>query len=740
MAGLDSDLVSRLQETLRCIICRSTLRDAHLCPHCSAIGCHRCLTTWLKGQSSCPQCRKALSVDTIVRCRSLDDATQAFADLIHQVHTSGGAIDSDIDLDDLAASGQGELCAEHDKSLEVYCKTCQECICSACALWGSHKSHDHVDIDDIWQTHVDNISAKLHGLKDQQSKLLGRMQKIEQRVDAVQTLQRDALNHVAEQGRYLANDIEARAAEKLNTLLGYKERLSSQTSQLEGLLLEIERPLRSRSKSLLIRCSRELEDKYYKAMREEEPRAAAALMTEPLSPSLFTLGSLLPPEHTMTFTIPDFLATAATSQPGQLMYSQPLNIMGAEFALKIYPAAASTAVRRYFSVFVEMRSGPDASTLGVALRMAWSIELVPPRPRDSLHQIRRKGVSVFTVGECWGFDKFYFVQELERVGLITAENKDLTLKLCMRCHDYQVCHALAQTQVDMLARKVTELQTTRSEAEQRCRNLEHQLALQQQPQRHTSTPAARLPLPPSTPFRDHPVIAPAATSALAGLSKATLQLIQDKTRQAMPLSSSPPQRDAIHVEQQAHGSPRLKTQLLAASSPPHSTQHLTDTDRSRYHHEHTQHAATLPLQMQELDSPPHQPLELPTLATLSQYPHTPRSRKAADSHANLQMMQSGAALQAPSSSGGNQQHLSALPALQDRQDKHAKLGEHPSRPGSPLQLRDLDGSPAVTPDRGADKASRRLDTWTVDSQEWLQSMQHSLRQLPLVSDQQASNS
>jgi hypothetical protein len=88
------------------------------------------------------------------------------------------------------------------------------------------------------------------------------------------------------------------------------------------------------------------------------------------------------------------------------------------------------------------------------LRMAWSIELVPQHSSSSHHPVKRTGVSVFSVGECWGFDKFYFVQELERDGLVSQEDKALVFRLTMRCHDYQVCHALSAAHADTLARKV----------------------------------------------------------------------------------------------------------------------------------------------------------------------------------------------------------------------------------------------------------------------------------------------
>ena len=86
--------------------------------------------------------------------------------------------------------------------------------------------------------------------------------------------------------------------------------------------------------------------------------------------------------------------------------------------------------------------------------MAWSIELVPQRNSSSQHAVKRTGVSIFRVGECWGFDKFYFVQELERDGFVSSEDQALVFRLALRCYDYQVCHALSAAHADTLARKV----------------------------------------------------------------------------------------------------------------------------------------------------------------------------------------------------------------------------------------------------------------------------------------------
>ena len=115
-----------LNDVFRCFICMQKLQNAHLCPHCSKLCCHLCISRWLKQQAHCPHCRTALHDSELVNCRWLEDVA-------HEVES----------LQQICANVKtNDQCQTHCEKLSVYCWTCKSCICHQCALWGGlHSGH-----------------------------------------------------------------------------------------------------------------------------------------------------------------------------------------------------------------------------------------------------------------------------------------------------------------------------------------------------------------------------------------------------------------------------------------------------------------------------------------------------------------------------------------------------------------------------------------------------------------------
>ena len=176
-----------------CFICYDTVRDAHLCPHCSKIGCAECLRKWITEQRpQCPHCRAPLRVSKLVKCRFVNELSEDVAKISqHEVevdrrakqarrrrrttsHSSRGkedglivGEDGEIEEGELslpsgvaAASrsrhGSGsapnssrsseEACPEHSLPLLYYCKTCTCAVCSDCAMFASEVRGDCVPL------------------------------------------------------------------------------------------------------------------------------------------------------------------------------------------------------------------------------------------------------------------------------------------------------------------------------------------------------------------------------------------------------------------------------------------------------------------------------------------------------------------------------------------------------------------------------------------------------------------
>lgn len=59
-------------EILNCVVCLRKAVNAHMCPHCSKMGCENCLKEWVEcRKGECPHCRKLLKPSELVNCSGL---------------------------------------------------------------------------------------------------------------------------------------------------------------------------------------------------------------------------------------------------------------------------------------------------------------------------------------------------------------------------------------------------------------------------------------------------------------------------------------------------------------------------------------------------------------------------------------------------------------------------------------------------------------------------------------------
>uniref|UniRef100_A0A8C4TPB7 NACHT, LRR and PYD domains-containing protein 12-like n=1 Tax=Erpetoichthys calabaricus TaxID=27687 RepID=A0A8C4TPB7_ERPCA len=177
-----------LQDKITCSLCLETLTDPVSIP-CGHSFCLKCLTdSWDKSQKfSCPQCREIFNLrpplrrNTVlneiveklkktglssspsqnyagpgeVECnfctgkkfRAVKSCLTCLASFCQphlQPHYEGAAW-KDHKLVDPDGNLKEKLCAKHQKSLEILCKTDDSCICMMCVVTG-HKSHEIVEL------------------------------------------------------------------------------------------------------------------------------------------------------------------------------------------------------------------------------------------------------------------------------------------------------------------------------------------------------------------------------------------------------------------------------------------------------------------------------------------------------------------------------------------------------------------------------------------------------------------
>ena len=69
--------------------------------------------------------------------------------------------------DELGTNSSGkDKCKLHAEKLSVFCRTCSQCICHQCALWGgTHTGHTFKPLDEVYDQHVALIKEEVSLLR-----------------------------------------------------------------------------------------------------------------------------------------------------------------------------------------------------------------------------------------------------------------------------------------------------------------------------------------------------------------------------------------------------------------------------------------------------------------------------------------------------------------------------------------------------------------------------------------------
>ena len=109
----------------------------------------------------------------------------------------------DLESDGANKGNQAELgsnkenrCDVHkQEKLSVYCLTCTKSICHQCALFGGmHNSHQFKPIDEIYETHKEEILEQVKLIKKRHADLLTSTQEMERNIEMVKNAKEEKVN------------------------------------------------------------------------------------------------------------------------------------------------------------------------------------------------------------------------------------------------------------------------------------------------------------------------------------------------------------------------------------------------------------------------------------------------------------------------------------------------------------------------------------------------------------------
>ncbi|XP_052797525.1 LOW QUALITY PROTEIN: E3 ubiquitin-protein ligase TRIM37-like [Mya arenaria] len=416
--GADQNSVESLTEVFRCFICMEKLRDARLCPHCSKLCCYTCIRRWLtETRMQCPHCRAPLHVSELVNCRWAEEVTQTLDLLQHTIPPRDGA-DTD-------------QCSEHKEKISVYCETCRQCICHQCALWeGKHTGHTFKPIENEYNQHVRQIMEELSLIRRRNIEIISLVQDVERNIDSVKSAKDERVREIRNAVELMIARLESQLKSKLLTLMGQRGQLTQETEILDSVIQKIESQVaHSCKKDLIIRS-----EEFLAIFRQMHRRPMTSFVTAPV-PTDFT-SEIVPPYDSSTFVMNSFSALQQRADP---VYSQPLQVNGLSWRLKVYPDGNGVVRGNYLSVFLELSAGlPETS------KYEYRVEMVHQASRDASKNIVREFASDFEVGECWGYNRFFRLDLLATEGYLNTEVDSLTLRFQVRpptffqkCRDQQ---------------------------------------------------------------------------------------------------------------------------------------------------------------------------------------------------------------------------------------------------------------------------------------------------------------
>ncbi|XP_066596105.1 E3 ubiquitin-protein ligase TRIM37-like isoform X2 [Prorops nasuta] len=417
----DDHSVETLAEVFRCFICMEKLRDAHLCPHCSKLCCYTCIRRWLTEQrSQCPHCRASLHLHELVNCRWVEEVTQQL-DTLQAVALSTSRNDNSNE----------DRCIAHCEKLSVYCCTCHRCICHQCALWGGlHSGHAFQPLEEVYEDHVTQIKVDIGLLKQRLMELINLVQEVEKNVESVRAAKDERVREIRNAVELIIARLDSQLKAKLLTLMGQKNALTTETENVEAIVQEVEHQLHERTRSELIKKSSDL----LTMINQVRTKPISRFVTTRVPADFHS--EIVPGYDSATFAMQNFTQLQLKADP---VYSAPLHVNGLCWRLKVYPDGNGVVRGNYLSVFLELSAGlPEPS------KYEYRVEMIHQGSLDTSKNIVREFASVFEIGECWGYNRFFRLDLLASEGYLNTELDTLILRFQVRpptfyqrCRDQQ---------------------------------------------------------------------------------------------------------------------------------------------------------------------------------------------------------------------------------------------------------------------------------------------------------------
>ncbi len=210
----------------------------------------------------------------------------------------------------------------------------------------------------------------------------------------------------------LKSNIEEEYSKKISTLIQHKKKNLQQLKYLEQFKKEIKDDLKDHNPVEILQNT----DQYLKSFNFLKNKSLKELNHNFISS--FNNDKLLD-KTLLHFKVQKF---TKCKEKNKIIYSDPIEQNGNTWRLKVYPNGAGIYKEIYLSVFVELlKCNHDGGS--------YKYKIIMYKNSNRNQFVEKEYISCFQSAVCWGYNRFYKIEDLERNKFISPQNDSLNLTL-----------------------------------------------------------------------------------------------------------------------------------------------------------------------------------------------------------------------------------------------------------------------------------------------------------------------
>lgn len=290
----------------------------------------------------------------------------------------------------------------------------------------THKNHPIKKMKIIYETHRSNIRKEEDQLTIQCDRLNQYLKDINDKIIEIGNFKAKKSQELTDTFDLLKKKLENNAHDVLSRLMSKKNLISEKLNELDKGRKDIERKIVDSSQSDLIKRSKDIIT-VTKELINKNNIDESVLDNIQLNLSMEMSSDYYASYQSSSFYIDYFNSYAQLKEP-QVIFSPAIRMNGILWRLKVYPRGNSGSNFEYLSVFLELIEG-NSNNIEPS-KYYYKIELV--NCENSKRNFCQEHSSEFSQGDCWGYNKFFKLEKIQRDGFMNKVLDRITITFHVR--------------------------------------------------------------------------------------------------------------------------------------------------------------------------------------------------------------------------------------------------------------------------------------------------------------------